>query len=208
MSASELHTQIAQLETFVEQARSFDGVAGPEGVAASPVPLKRGERLLLSADGASLIEPRRTQGHWEGRSHGVSIAVPGLRGVRYRVGANRGTYVQGEEVPTPIDTGTFTLTTRRAVFVGPKYTREWSWARLLGVTHAVDAPWTAISVSNRQKTSGVLYDENHEDLVRFNIDLAVAIATDQRDAFVSELEADLAAARSQLASIPPGTLQG
>jgi hypothetical protein len=190
--------QVATLESFVEQARTFEGVTGDEAAEASPLPLKRGERLLFCGHGAALIEPRRTPGRWEGRSQGISIPIPGLRGMRYRVGASRGTYVQGEEVPTPIDIGSFSVTTKRAVFVGPKHTREWSWGKLLGVTHAVDAPWTAISVSNRQKTSGVLYGDEHEDIVRFNIDLAVAIATEQRDNFVTELEEELAAARARV----------
>jgi hypothetical protein len=192
--------QVAVLEEFVQRARTFDGVTGAEAAEASSLPLKRGERLLFCGHGAALVEPRRTEGRWEGRSQGISIPIPGLGGFRYRVGANRGTYVQGEEVPTPIDVGTFTVTTKRAVFAGPKHTREWAWSKLLGVTHAVDAPWTAISVSNRQKTSGVLYDEEHDDLVRFNIDLAVAIASEQRDSFVQELEEELAAARARLAT--------
>src|SRR5690349_3850546 len=70
--------------------------------------------------------------------------------------------------------GTFVVTNQRAVFIGAKQTREWSWSKLLGFTHAAEAPWTAIAVSNRQKTSGVLYDTEHEDHVRFVLDLAVA----------------------------------
>jgi hypothetical protein len=194
--AAERSARVALLEQLLAQARTFDGVAGDEAAEASPVPLKRDERLLLNVQGAALIEPRKTAGRWEGRSQGVSVPVPGLRGVRYRVGANRGTYVQGEEVPTPVDVGTFTITSTRAVFVGPEQTREWAWSKLLGVIHAVDAPWTAIAVSNRQKVSGVLYDNENADIVRFNIDLAVAIATGERDSLVKELEEDLAAARS------------
>jgi hypothetical protein len=196
--AAERAEQITLLEGFLVQARTFDGVTGAEAAEASPLPLKRGERLVFCAHGAALIEPRRAPGRWEGRSQGISIPIPGLRGMRYRVGTSRGTYVQGEEVPTPIDVGSFSVTTKRAVFAGPKHTREWSWSKLLGVTHAVDAPWTAISVSNRQKTSGVLYDEEHEDVVRFSIDLAVAIATEQRGAFVAELDEELAAARARV----------
>jgi len=63
------------------------------------------QRLLFVVDGATLIEPRRGPGHWQGRNQGVSIPVPGLHGVRYRVGATHGTYVQGQEQPTAIDTG-------------------------------------------------------------------------------------------------------
>src|SRR5947207_4554976 len=195
-AAQHAAAHVALLEQCLEQARTFDGVTGTDAEAASLLPLKKNERLVLVGQGAVLVEPRRAAGHWEGRSQGVSVPVPGLRGVRYRVGATHGTYVQGEEAPTPIDTGTFTLTTTRAVFVGPKQTREWDWSKLLGITHAADAPWTAIAVSNRQKTSGVLYDAANEDVVRFNIDLAVALYRGERAALVSQLEAELNAAHA------------
>ena len=83
---------------------------------------------------------RREAGHWEGRSQGVSVRVPGTKSMRYRVGASHGTYVQGVERPTPIDTGQFVITDQRAAFLGEKQTREWSWDKLIGITHAGDAP--------------------------------------------------------------------
>jgi hypothetical protein len=81
----------------------------------------------------------------------------------------------------------------RAAFIGSKQTREWAWAKLIGVAHQPDAPWTAIAVSNRQKTSGVGYDNEHSGLIRFWIDLAVARATDTKAAFVATIEAELRA---------------
>jgi hypothetical protein len=194
--------RVAFLEHAVDQAEHFAGVTGAEAAAASSLPLKAGENLLCCVDGAALIEPRRAAGHWEGRSQGLSVPVPGLSRVRYRIGATHGTYVQGDERPTPIDTGAFTITTTRAVFMGMKQTREWAWSKLLGISHAADSPWTAIAVSNRQKTSGVLYGSEHEDLVRFNIDLAVAIATGARATLVGELTDELAEARKALAAGP------
>jgi len=142
-------------------------------------------------NGAALIEPRREAGRWQGRNQGVSIPIPHTHGIRYRIGATHGTYVQGAEHPTPIDSGTSSITTTRAVFVGPKQTREWAWSKLLGITHEQDAPWTAIAVSKRQKTSGVAYDEPNAELIRFYLDLAVAIANDDRDALVRQLNGEL-----------------
>jgi hypothetical protein len=100
--------------------------------------------------------------------------------------------VQGEEVPTPIDTGTFTITNTRAVFVGAKATREWAWGKVLGVTHSDDPPWTAIAVSNRQKTSGVLYDKDHAEMVRFWIDLALGRATGSAGHLIADLQSEIA----------------
>jgi len=182
----------ALCEQRIAAARTFSGVVGEEA-AGCPIALKKDERMFFSVvGGALLVEPRRTAGHWEGRTQSVSVHVPGTKSMRYRVGGNRGTYVQGEEVPTPIDEGSFTITSQRAVFVGSKASREWLWSKLLGVTHASDAPWTAIAVSNRQKVSGVAVDAANIDTVRFWIDLAIANATGTRDEFVRELEDQLA----------------
>jgi len=130
--------------------------------------LKKDERAFRVLQGSALIEPRRLPGHWEGRSQGFSLRV--AKGVRYRVGASRGHYVAGDEVPTPIDAGTVTITDQRVVFQGPKATREWAFSKVLGLQH-VDArrsPWTAIQVSNRQKTSGFLYTPETAAGVRFH----------------------------------------
>jgi hypothetical protein len=64
---------------------------------------------------------------------------------------------------------------------------------LIGFTHSADIPWTAISVSNREKTSGVLYDAKTEGRVRFLLDLAVARSEGSTDALVNELQSELAA---------------
>jgi hypothetical protein len=182
----------AEIEHQLDAVRHFVG-AGPGDGVELPIALKRGEHMFLTLSGAILIETRRGAGHWQGANQGVSVHVPGTRSMRYRIGATHGTYVPGDESPTAVDEGTFTITDQRATFVGAKQTREWSWAKLIGVAHQAGAPWTAIAVSNRQKTSGVGYDQEHSGLIRFWIDLAVARATGTTDALVAELEAELAA---------------
>jgi hypothetical protein len=189
----------AFVQHLLELARHYEGTTGADA-GASPVPLKKNERLLFVVPGAALVEPRRDPGHWQGRNQGLSIPIPYAHGIRYRIGATHGTYVQGTERPTPIDAGTVSITTTRAVFVGPKQTREWAWSKLLGITHEQDAPWTAIAVSNRQKTSGILYDEANTELIRFYLDLAVAIANDNREPLIHELAAEL---ENLLSQLPP-----
>ena len=181
----------AMLVEQLDAAKTFMGGDISE-VPGCPLQVRAGERVFLSVEGAFLVEPRRGAGHWEGRSQGISVHVPGTKSMRYRVGANRGHFMQGEEVPTPIDNGTFVITNQRAVFIGGKQTREWAWSKLLGFTHSTDAPWTAIAVSNRQKTSGVLYDKEHEDRIRFLLDLAVARFTGTTDTLIAQIEAELA----------------
>jgi HIRAN domain len=194
--------ELASLVDRLDTVKNYTGVRAGEGVEI-PIVLKRDERMLASLQGAALIEPRRGAGKWEGKSQGLSVRVPGTKSMRYRLGATRGHYVQGEERPTPIDTGTFTITDRRAVFAGENQTREWAWAKLISVTHASDLPWTAISVSNRQKTSGVLYDAAHADIVRFWLDLGIARGTEGVDALEADLQGAIAQARATVAAAPP-----
>jgi len=184
--------QADELARFLEIARDYDGLTAADGQVI-PIILKTGERMLATISGATLVEPRRGPGHWDGRSQGVSVHVPGTRSMRYRIGASHGTFVQGVEKPTGIDTGTFTLTTTRAVFAGSQQTREWAWAKLISVSHASDANWTMLSVSNRQKTSGIAYDATHATSCRFWIDYAVARATGSLDQLVATLEGELTA---------------
>ena len=198
----------AEIDDQLDAARHFQGVTGGEGVDI-PIALHRDERMLLAVVGAILIETRRGAGHWQGANQGVSVHVPGTRSMRYRIGATRGTFVQGDESPTPIDEGTFTITNQRATFVGAKQTREWLWAKLVGIAHQGATPWTAIAVSNRQKTSGVGYDVEHAGLIRFWIDLATARANGTADTLIAELEAERAALGPP-DSVPPaqGPLPG
>ncbi len=138
-----------------------------------PLVLKPGERLVYAIQGGGLFEPRRLPGHWEGRSAGVSIPV--VDGIRVRVGKSAGTLVQGDEVPTTIDTGDVSVTTQRVVFQGSKYSREWLYAKLLGIMHYADQPRTAIQVSNREKTSGIVYTDPVSGTVRLRLAVAVSI---------------------------------
>jgi hypothetical protein len=157
----------------------------------SPLMLRSDERLASVTGGAGLFEPRRTPGHWEGRSAGVSVPV-GRTGLRVRVGKSAGTYVQGEEEPTIIDTGDASITTQRVVFQGARYTREWDYNRLVGVIHYSDQPCTAIQVSNRQKTSGIVYAGlPSPEPFRLALTVAVAIFHGEAEETAKELREEL-----------------
>jgi hypothetical protein len=195
-----------RLAELCELARDFRGKTAGE-IERTPIALKAGERVYVIVTGAKLIEPRSSGGHWEGGSHGVSVRIPGTRSARYRIGATRGQYVRAEEQETPIDTGTAVVTDRRVAFAGAKQAREWLWSKCLGVQHQPDAPWTAIAVSNRQKTSGIFYDDEAAPTIRFRLDLAFAVATGEVDDLVAELDHERAqhAARRPGSALPPPT---
>jgi hypothetical protein len=165
--------------------------------------LRSGERLVLTLAGAGLFEPRRQPGHWTGRSAGVSVPVPDTR-LRVRVGKSAGTFVQGAETPTVIDTGDASITSERVVFQGGKYTRDWEFTKLIGVLHYSDHPATAIQVSNREKTSGLVYPgAASPEPVRLAMTVAIAIFHGEIDETVKELRDELA--RLEPASPSSGT---
>ena len=156
---------------------------------STPIALKAKEQAIYFVDGAGLVESRRGPGHWQGGSQGVSVRIPGTKSMRYRVGATRGTYAQGDESPTLIDNGSLTITTTRAVFIGAKQTREWAWAKLLGFHDEATTAWTGIAVSNRQKVSGISYPPAQAVAVRFYLELGAAVANGTVDDLIAELDA-------------------
>jgi hypothetical protein len=177
----------AHLRELLKEARSFDGDAAPEGLI---VQLHKDERVYLIGRDCPLVEPRRGPGQYRGGYQGVSIPI-GNSGLRYRVGAGRGQVVPGAEKPTAIDTGTVTITSQRVVFQGPMQTREWAFSKLIGYQH-FDAPhWTALQVSNRQKTSGIAYDAASAMDVQFRLELALAHFNDRVGQLIGQLEAEI-----------------
>jgi Protein of unknown function (DUF2510) len=122
----------------------------------------------------------------------VSVPVPDTR-LRVRVGKSAGTFVQGAETPTLIDTGNISITTQRIVFQGDKYTREWDYSKLIGLIHYSDKPATAIQVSNREKTSGIVYaGVNSTEPVRLAMTVAIAIYRGETEETIKELRDELA----------------
>lgn len=135
--------------------------------------LKTGELPFWSAT-AALIEPRVQQGHYVGKSTGVSLHV--AKGVNYRVGGMRGHYVPGPEVQTPIDHGQVFVTSQRGVFEGGRTTREWLFTKLLGADASSDDHAVLLHVSNRQKASGLVLGQLG---ARFQAYLALGVAAGQ-----------------------------
>ena len=159
------------------------------GLPTNEIVLGPGEALFYKVAGAALLDARST-GHWEGTSSGFSVPIGG--GVRYRVGATRGHYVQGEPVLAAIDHGTVYVTNRRVVFTGPKQTREAAFAKLVGYQHDDQSGATTVSVSNRQKPVTVHYGSGLSAAFDFRLDLALAHYRGTTEALVAQLRQDLA----------------
>jgi hypothetical protein len=155
--------------------------------------LGAGEAVFYKVTGAALIEQRRGQGHYQGRSSGVSIPVGSIAGrsVRYRAGASRGHFVQGTPAPTAIDTGTVYITSKRVIFQGARQTRECAFAKLIGFRHDAEGA-TAFSVSNRQKPTTIHYGPALSGAFDFRLDLALAHFRGTVGDLVGRLQAELA----------------
>jgi hypothetical protein len=174
---------------LVDTARTFTGTTA-DGLLLAP-----GESLFLQVGATQLIEERRGKGTFVGHSQGISVPVTrvGGRQIRYRVGASKGHYVQGELSPTAIDTGTTYITSTRVVFRGANQTRECAFAKLLGFDHDAHAGTTTLSVSNRKTPTTIHYGPACSATVEFRLDLALAHYRNSVDELVAGLEADLAA---------------
>jgi hypothetical protein len=175
--------------SLIDQARTFRG-AQAEGILLAP-----GESVYLQVTDCSLVEERRGPGTYVGHSQGVSIPVASIggRSIRYRVGASKGHFVQGEPLPTVIDTGTVTVTSSRVVFQGAAQTRECPFDKLLGVQHDAAAGTTTVSLSNRKTPMTVRYGPSVSETFEFRLDLALAVHRGTVDDLVAGLRADLAA---------------
>ena len=144
-------------------------VKGEDSVSNNTVQ-KKGEIILWQGQG-QLHETGRTPGRYVGSSSGFSIPI--VAGIRYRVGATRGTFVPGDEVQAYKEVGQVLLTTERVLFNGQMNTKEWAFAKWNGASTTYDESDYIFHVSNRQKTSGLLLGA--EQGREFNRFLAQAI---------------------------------
>ncbi len=188
-AVQQLQTRHDAYAAMLDTARTFAGTTA-EGLL-----LASGETLFLEISDTTLIEERRGRGTYVGHSQGISVPVVrvGGRQIRYRVGATKGHYVQGDPAPTAIDTGTTYITSARLVFRGASQTRECAFAKLIGFDHDAADGSTTLSVSDRSKPTTIHYGPACAATFEFRLDLALAHFRGTVDELIAGLEADLAA---------------
>ena len=142
------------IEIFKKIKEVFLLAAKGEDAEVNQTIQKAGEIVLWRAQG-QFHEAGRGAGSYQGSSQGLSIPV--VAGIRYRVGATRGTYVSGDPIQKYGEVGDVILTTDRVLFNGMFNTREWAFAKWNGAAASTDETDYIFNVSNRQKTSGVLF---------------------------------------------------
>ena len=198
----ERHAQWAGARDELAQVLAIAAQGGP--TSSSDLLLKRGEQLVAQVAPCGLVEDRKGAGHWQGGSQGLSIPIGSLggRSVRYRVGQTRGHYVQGDPVPTAVDTGTLFVTSQRAVFVGQKQTRECLFTKLLAVDTSTPGE-LVFSVSNRQKATVVAFGADIARAVGLRLKLGLAMFQGSVPELVSELQGLLAELDAHEPTPPP-----
>jgi hypothetical protein len=174
-----------------ELASALQAATTRQGSASSEIVLKAGEAVFASISNTSLVEDRRGAGHYAGHSSGFSIPVGsvGGRSVRYRVGANKGHFVQGDLHPEAVDSGKLFVTNQRVLFLGGKKTIECLFTKLVSAN--VGDGELALSVSNRQKVTLVHYGSSLDGWVQLRLTLAMSIGRGDSEAFAAQLQAQL-----------------
>jgi hypothetical protein len=160
----------ADIEIFEKIIAAFELAAKGEDAVSNLTVQKAGEVVLWRGQG-QFHQAARGAGQYVGSSQGFSIPV--VAGIRYRVGATRGTYVSGDPVQKYGEVGDVVLTTQRLMFNGMFNTKEWAFAKWNGAAASADETDYIFHVSNRQTTSGILFSRSDGRL--FNRFLAAAL---------------------------------
>jgi hypothetical protein len=163
----------------------------PDPGTAVPVPLDRGERAYLVADGAQLVESP------------AAGPLPTPRATPFPVAAGGGT-LPAELRPGAH--GTVVITDRRLIFVGRRVSREWAYARLTGLRHDPEVPVTLLRADHQRSVSGVLLDPYAADAFRLLLQLAVADANYGRRDLQAHLGRLIAAHAYQQPGLPVAAL--
>ncbi len=153
--------------------------------------------------GIGLVEMGREADSYQGGSQGVSLRV--MKGVSYRVGGHKGTFVAGPEVLKMVDEGTAVVTNQRVAFQGAGKTREWLFTKLIGVDHDPQRGMSMLHVSNRQKASGLAYGEEISDAFRLRMDVALAHHTGDLAGLQVVLKERIVELEAEQPSPPPVT---
>lgn len=188
LQALEVEKQRSAMNLIIATAHFAPGVEGSEA-ASYGANLKKGEVLFKTYSSASLVEVKRAPGHFQAGTSSARFRV--MKGVSVGVGGARGRYVPGPESPTPIDVGDVFITSSRVQFMGSRQSREWSFAKLIGLQPSEDGQWTAMPVTNRQKVSGIGYGQDMAFEVNFWLELALADYQGRREQWAQMIERQL-----------------
>jgi hypothetical protein len=137
--------------------------------------LEKDEVLIYHLDNVVLTEFKSNGSTYSGGYAGVSFRV--AKGVRLNTGLTGGTSSRNPETSQPIDIGDLTVTNQRLVFSGANQVRVFKLDKIINLEAGPNGLSVSISVSNREKTSG-LESSNLDDI---SPGMAVSLATAWHD---------------------------
>ena len=188
------------IEIFKKITEAFELAAKGEDSATNETIQKDGEIVLWRGQG-QFHEAARGAGQFVGSSQGFSIPV--VAGIRYRVGATRGTYVSGDPVQKYGEVGDVVLTTQRLMFNGMFNTKEWAFSKWNGAAASADETDYICHVSNRQTTSGILFSRSDGRLFNRFLAAALIAAEDGIDKALSAIRENAKEIAADKPVIPP-----
>jgi len=132
----------------------FSGAAKGDEPDDNQLVQKAGE-LVLWTGTAIFHEAGRTPSRYVGASSGFSIPI--VAGIRYRVGATKGSIIPGDEMQIEKEAGLVKLTNQRLIFAGSANTCEWLFSKFLSAGSNPTHNDFLFAVSNRKKTAGLSF---------------------------------------------------
>ena len=172
-------------EIFKKCLDALNHLAKGKDAADDSLMRKDGELTIWTGVGRIRI-PARTPSRYRGGSSGFSFPV--TKGVRFRVGATRGTLVQGESYLAEAEQGEVVLTTQRIIFNGEKNSQEWLLGKLNGISRDPTNRAFVINSGNIKKTHGLSFDrDTGREFSRF-VSMAMKIFEDGLPEMISEMQ--------------------
>ena len=190
----------SDIEIFETIINALELAAKGEDAVSNLTVQKDGEVVLWRGQG-QFHQAGRGAGKYVGSSQGLSMPIGG--GLRYRVGAMRGTYVSGDPIQKYAEVGDVVLTNQRVMFNEMFNTREWLFSKWNGAAASSDETDYIFHVSNRQKTSGILFGAR--DGREFNRFLSCALIAAEYgiDRVITEIDKNLKELTEDKPVIPP-----
>jgi hypothetical protein len=171
---------LERLDRLIDESTETSFVATPD------------EEVILIASNVHLVESRKGPSRFRGSSAGVSVRLS--RRVSVRSGSFSGESLSTASIPTIVDSGQFVITTKRAVFTGPKETREFVYTKLLGVNRqSFDASNSVIylPVSARKSVSGIGTGNSSLDVIQNRLAIALELRSKTKFQMIAELRSQL-----------------
>lgn len=194
----------SDIEIFEKMIAAFESAAKGEDAVSNLTVQKAGEIVLWRGQG-QFHQAARGAGQYVGSSQGLSIPV--VAGIRYRVGATRGTYVSGDPVQKYAEVGDVVLTTQRLMFNGMFNTKEWLFSKWNGAAASADETDYIFHVSNRQTTSGILFSQSDGRLFNRFLAAALIAAEDGIDKALEAIRENAKEIAADKPAIPPLEMQ-